>query len=122
MNKTKKILVSVIAVILILVFIIPFFKLYEIIINRPVIGGFGVWSGPSYFEGFFISYSFFVTLALTIFGGRKKYYILAVLLLLIFLIQISVLESLIVSAGAAIVAWLVSHLILLVKRKIAIKK
>jgi hypothetical protein len=72
---------------------------------------------PGYFEGFFISYSFFVTLAITIFGGRNKYRDLAVLLLIIFLIQLGSLESLIVSIGAAIAAWLIAQAILFIKRK-----
>jgi len=72
----------------------------------------------SYFEGFFISYSFFVTLALTIFGGKNKYRILAALLLLIFLIQLGSLESLIISIGAAIAAWLIAQAILFLKNKI----
>jgi hypothetical protein len=97
---------------------VPFLKLYEIIVNRPVVGGMGIWVGPSFFEGFFISYSFFVTLALTIFVSRKKYLILAALLLPIFLIQIAVPESLIVSAGAAVVAWFIAQAILFVKKRL----
>jgi hypothetical protein len=73
---------------------------------------------PEYFEGFFISYSFFVTLAMTIFGGRNKYRALVVLLLIILAIQLVDLESLIVSFCVALIAWLIAQVALMIKRKI----
>jgi hypothetical protein len=76
---------------------------------------------PEYFEGFFISYSFFVTLAMTIFGSKNKYRILAFLLLIIFIIQLGSLESLIVSIGAALAAWLIAQAILIIMKKISKK-
>jgi hypothetical protein len=121
MSKIQNFLVVLAIIILIVIFTVPFLDLYQFIVGRPVYGGMGVLSGRSYFEGFFISYSFFVTLAITIFGGLKKYFALVILLAIIFLIQISVPESLIVSAGAAIAAWLIAQAILIIKKKISKK-
>jgi hypothetical protein len=125
MSKTKKALLVFCTIVLIL-FCIPLFGfiykfIYESISGSPF-GGCGMtmfcFKHPEYFEGFFVSCSFFITLAITIFGGRKKYWTLAALLVIIFLIQVGVPESLIVSAGAALIAWLIAQAILLIKRKI----
>ena len=63
--------------------------IYEDMFGLKIGGGAGIsiysFEHPEYFEGFFFSYSFFVTLALTIFGGKKKYQLLAILLGLIML-------------------------------------
>jgi hypothetical protein len=96
-------------------------KFYELLIGYKLSSDFWGTGHPEYFEGFFISYSFFVTLAMTIFGGRKKYWILTVLLGIIFLIQIIAPESLIISAGAALAAWLIAQAVLLLKKKISKK-
>jgi hypothetical protein len=121
MKKTKTFLVAIVTIILIFVFTSPFLSLLEKITVRG--GGLGsfIMSGRDYLSGFFISYSFFVTLVMTIFGGKKKYPILAILLLIIFLIQLGSLESLIVSIGAALVAWLIAQGILIIKKKVSKK-
>ena len=117
MKKTKNFLVILITAILIFIFTSPFLDLFAKITREGVYAGFFGLSGKDYPTGFVISYSFFVTLAITIFGGKNKYRTLAVLLLIIFLIQLGALESLIISIGAAVVAWLIAQAILIVKRK-----
>lgn len=95
--------------------------IYEDVFGGKIDGGVGIsiysFEHPEYFEGFFISLSFFITLALTIFGGKKKYQLLAVLLGLVLLVQVGVPESLIISAGAAVVSWFLAQVILLIKKK-----
>jgi hypothetical protein len=121
MSKVKIFLVVLVTIILIFVFTSPFLELFAKITGQGTYGGFFGLSGKAYEEGFFISYSFFVTLAMTIFGDKNKYHILAVLLLIIFLIQLGVLESLIISIGAAVIAWLIAQAVLVLKRKIGKK-
>jgi hypothetical protein len=126
--KKVKLLLIILTTVLIIVFTPLFGSLFKLIIESTG-GRIGSCVGvtiycfdhPEYFEGFFISYSFFVTLAMTIFVGKNKYPILAVLLLIIFFIQLGSLESLIVSIGAAIAAWLIAQVVLIVKKKISKK-
>jgi hypothetical protein len=121
MSKFKKVLIPV-AIFLLICFFTPLSgKLYELLVGYSLSSGFWGTGHPEYFEGFFISYSFFVTLAMTIFGGKNKYHILAVLLLIIFIIQLGSLESLIVSIGTAVSAWLIAQAILIIKKKISKK-
>jgi hypothetical protein len=117
MNKVKNFLVILFTIILIVVFTSPFLDLFAKITGEGTHFGFFGLSGKAYGTGLVISYSFFVTLAMTIFGGKNKYRILAVLLLIIFLIQLGALESLIISIGSAVAAWLIAQTILIVKRK-----
>jgi hypothetical protein len=60
---------------------------------------------------------------MTIFGGRKKYRMLMVSLGVVFLILLilSALELLIISIGAAVVAWLIAQAVLFLKNKISKK-
>jgi len=121
MKRVKIFLVALITIILTFVFS-PLFSDFFEKITTSACGLAGFLLGcNSYFEGFFISYSFFITLMLTIFGGKNKYRTLAVLLLIIFLIQLGSLESLIVSIGAAVIAWLIAQAILVIKKKISKK-
>jgi hypothetical protein len=120
MKKVKPLLITLATILLILIFTLPFLSLFEKITREA--SGFGSFLfSRDYPAGFVISYSFFVTLMLTIFGGKYKYHTLTVLLLIIFLIQLGSLESLIVSVGAAIAAWLIAQAILFLKKK-AVKK
>jgi hypothetical protein len=121
MKKLQGFFVFLVTATLIFIFTNPFLLLFAKITKQSIYGGSWGFSGKAYEEGFFISYSFFITLALVIFGGKKKYQILSVLLALIFLIQIGVPESLIISAGTAIIAWLIGTAALFIKGKI-IKK
>jgi hypothetical protein len=125
MNKTKGFLIFSITIILTLL-AAPFFgTIYKYVyesISGSDFGGCGMtlfcFKHPEYFEGFFISYYFFATLAISIFSTKKRYILLAAFLLPMFLLQISVLESLIVSAGAAVIAWVIAMVVLTVKKKI----
>jgi hypothetical protein len=121
MGKFKTFFIWVIVFLLICFFTPLLGKFYELLIGYRLSSGFWGTGHPEYFEGFFISYSFFVTLAMIIFGGRKKYWILAALLVIIFLIQIVVPESLIISAGASLIAWLIAQAVLFLKKKISKK-
>lgn len=119
MSKLKPFLL-IIAVFILICFFTPFLgKFYEFLVGYKLSSGFWGTGHPEYFEGFFLSYSFFVTLVIMIFGGNKKYLALAILLGVIFLIQIISLESLIVSVGVAIVAWLIAQAVLFFKKKIS---
>jgi hypothetical protein len=128
MSKKYKVFLIFLTILLVVAFMPLFGSLFKLIIESTG-GKIGACTGmtiycfnhPEYFEGFFISYSFFVTVALTIFGGKNKYRILAVLLLIIFLIQLGSLESLIVSIGAAVAAWLIAQAVLIVEKKIVKK-
>ena len=128
MSKKYKVFSVFLTIMLIIIFTPLFGSLFKLIIESTG-GKIGHCVGmtifcfdhPEYFEGFFISYSFFVTLAMTIFGGKNKYRALAVLLLIFFLIQLGSLESLIISIGAALAAWLIAQAILIIKKKISKK-
>jgi hypothetical protein len=120
MKKAKVFLVVLATIVLIIIFTLPFLNLFE----KITVGGGGFGSfimSRDYLAGFVISYSFFVTLAMTIFGCKNKYRILAVLLLIIFIIQFGSLESLIISIGAAVSAWLIAQAILIIKKKVSKK-
>jgi|WetSurMetagenome_2_1015567.scaffolds.fasta_scaffold26477_3 hypothetical protein len=73
------------------------------------------------FIDFFISYSFFTTLFLVLFGGKRKYIYLAVLLVLELLILFGIWEVWAILAGTAFVAWLIAQTILVIKKKISKK-
>jgi len=125
MGKKHRAFLFFLTIVLIMVFT-PLFGFFFKLIIESTGGKIGACVGmtiycfdhPEYFEGFFISYSFFVTLILIVFGRKYKYHSLAVLLLIIFLIQLGSLESLIVSISAAIVAWLIAQAVLFIKNKV----
>jgi hypothetical protein len=117
MSKIQKAIIVLTTAILILIFTSPFLELFAKITGRSLYSGSWGFSGKAYEEGFFISYSFFVTLAVMIFGGRKKYGMLTVLLGVAFLILIIAPELLIVSVGAALVAWIIAQVVLVLSNK-----
>jgi hypothetical protein len=119
MSKIFKFVLIFIFFFLLICLLTPFVGgFYELMVGYKLSSGFWGSGHPEYFEGFFISYSFFTTLAITIFGSSKKYFVLAAFLLPILLIQISVPESLIISVCAAIVAWLIAQVVLIINKKI----
>jgi hypothetical protein len=121
MKKFKVFLLALLTFLLIIIFTSPFLELFAKITKQSIYGGSWGFSGKAYEEGFFISYSFFVTLAVMIFGGRKKYWILTVLLGVAFLILIIAPELLIISVGAAVAAWLIAQAVLVLKKKVSKK-
>ncbi|MDD5528268.1 MAG: hypothetical protein PHO56_04870 [Patescibacteria group bacterium] len=68
-----------------------------------------------------MSYSFFVTLFLTIFGGRRKSVYLVILLGIVFIIFFNGWQDLSILVAAAVAAWLIAQAVLILKQKI-IKK
>lgn len=121
MTKTKVFLMILITALLIFIFTSPFSDLVAKITRGGAGFGSFIISGRDYLAGVVVSYSFFVTLIMTIFGGKNKYRILAVLLLIIFLIQLGSLESLIISIGVAVVAWLIAQAVLILRKKMVRK-
>ena len=119
MKKINVFLLSLLTFLLIIIFTSPFLELFAKITKQSIYWGSWGLSGKAYLEGFFISYSFFVTLVMTIFGGRKKYRMLMVSLGVVFLILLvlSASELLIISIGVAIVAWLIAQVVLFLKKK-----
>lgn len=93
-------------------------ELYEKIIGRKISTGFWGPSHPEYIEGFFLSYTFFVSLFVTIFVEAKKYIIWGILIgiALLFDLMLGAWESFIIDAGAVFVGWLLAQAILLVKK------
>jgi len=120
MNKKNKFLLSSIAGVLIIIFIPLFGGLYEKYLG-PVSGGF-FWgpSHPEYIDGFFVSYMFFVSLFVFIFGGEKKYKVASILLGILLFIDLVLgsIEGLIIDIGVILIGWLLAHGILLIYSKI----
>ena len=118
--KLKNIILLVITIILIILFT-PFFgNLYEKIIGREITTWFLGPENPEYFEGFFMSYAFFITLIITLFVNKKKYNILGIFLglLLLFYLFIGAWEGLIINLGTIILVWLVAQIILFIYKKL----
>ena len=70
-SRLKSLTLIIVTVILVFLFT-PFFGgLYERIIGRQISSGFWGLSNPEYFEGFFVSYAFFVTLVIVLFYKSK---------------------------------------------------
>lgn len=121
MNQTtKKLLVAVVTVVLIIIFTPFFSNLYEMIIGRNITTWFAGSVNPQYFEGFMMSYAFFVTLMVIIFGARNKYKLLAVLvgLLLLFDVFLASWEGLIIDFSTALVAFIFAQIILFTYKKL----
>lgn len=118
MNKKNKILLFLSTIFLIIVFTPSAGSLYEVIIGRKITTWFWGPSHPEYIEGFFMSYMFFVSLFVTIFGGEKKYKIGGSLLgILLFIdVVLGAWESLIIGIGAILIGWLLAQGILLIKK------
>lgn len=125
MNFFKKILVTSLSLVLI-IFCAPLFGyLYKVILGEKHSGGFFIWTfeHPEYFGGFFIAYAFFSSLFLTIFGGKRKYLYLLILLGIEFLIFYDAgIILLFILVVPAIVAWLIGQTALLIKKKATLKK
>ncbi len=99
----------------------PWFgRLYEKILGRKLSSFIWGPDNPQYLDGFFMSYVFFVTIFIMIFGTKNKYKHLAFALGIIFAFDIllGVWEGLIINIGIAIVAWLLAQGILFVKKYI----
>lgn len=119
MNKKKLLLIIAISVLVIL--LTPYFgKLYELIIGRKITTWFVGPVNPSYYEGFLLSYSFIVTLLLTLFITERKYkkllYFLGIII--IFDIFLFAWENLIINIAAIITAWILAQIILLIFKSV----
>lgn len=119
MIKRKKYFILVILMLLMVISVPYFGRLYEIIIGHKAGGWFWGPSHPEYFEGFFMSYMFFVSFYVTFFGGEKKYKNLAILtgLVLLFDLFLVAMEELVIDFGFALIGWLLAEIALRVKEK-----
>ena len=118
--KFKNLVLIIVTIILIIIFT-PFFGyLYEKIIGHEITTWFLGPENPEYFEGFFVSYAFFITLIITLFVIKKKYKILGILLglLLLFDLFIGAWEGLIINLGTIIIAWLLAQITLFIYKKL----
>ncbi len=122
MSTRKKIILFLSIIILIIVFTPIFGNLYKYYFG-PVSSGFFL--GPSHPErvsGFFMSYVFFITLLLTIFGGKKKYRLIAILLLVALILLLGSWEDFIINIVLIIVGWLLGWAIKMIYQKAIAKK
>jgi len=120
MNKRKKYLLLIILILLI-IYSIPYSgKLYELIIGHKAGGWFWGPSHPEYFEGFFISFMFFVSFFVTFFGGIKKYRNLLIItgIILFFDLFLGAIEELVIDFCFALAGWLLAELGLRALRKV----
>lgn len=118
-SKLKKLILFVVISTLIILFT-PFFgSLYEKYFG-PITSGFIGLSNPQYFEGFFVSYAFFITFMLTLFLNHKKYKTLGIFLGIIFAFDlfIGAWEGLIINLVVVIIAWLLAQIILFISKKL----
>ena len=117
--KFKNLVLIIVTIILIIIFT-PFFgNLYNKYFG-PITSGYLGLSNPEYFDGFFISYTFWITSIITLFVNKRKYNILGILLglLLLFYLSIGAWEGLIINLGTIIIAWLVAQIILFTYKKL----
>jgi hypothetical protein len=124
MSKVRKIFLFLLTTALIIVFTPILGLLFKAIIQTSgghIASCMGVsifcFDHPEYFEGFFMSYSFFVAFMLTLFGGKYRYHNLVVLMILIILIQMVYWETSILSLIAAAIGLFVSKAFLFLKKK-----
>ncbi|MFA4871930.1 MAG: hypothetical protein WC610_02640 [Patescibacteria group bacterium] len=115
MSTKNKIILFLFIVILIIIFTPAFGGLYEKIIGRRITSWF-LGGHPEYFEGFFVSYMFFVPLLLTLFKISKKVLLSAVIVVL--LISLLSIEVFLVSLATAIIGWLLAQIILLISKQL----
>lgn len=122
MNKYFKTLIIFIAIFVLMIIFTPIFgALYGTIINRPMSAGF--WGpDPKLFSGFFLAYVFFISLVLTIFGDKNKYWIIVALVAVELLFFFGAWEAVVIDAIAAIIGWLLGEATLLVYNKAMNKK
>jgi hypothetical protein len=120
MNQTtKKILLIIITIALIIILTPAFGSLYEKIIGRQVSAGFFGLDNPEYFEGFFMAYAFFVTLVTILFFTSKRNKILSLFLGALFLLNIisGTWKSLMVNIGTIIIAIILAQIIKIIYKK-----
>jgi hypothetical protein len=103
----------ILAAILIICFTPLIYALYASFFGEPAfVGDYAV-----FFTCFFVSYSFFTTLLLTLFGKKRKYIYLAVLLIIELLIFWGIWEVYAIFGGTIVIAWLIAQAIFLAKKK-----
>jgi len=117
--KFKNLVLIIVTIILIIIFT-PFFGYLYNKYFGPITSGYLGLSNPEYFDGFFISYTFWITSIITLFVNKRKYNILGILLglLLLFYLSIGAWEGLIINLGTIIIAWLVAQIILFTYKKL----
>jgi hypothetical protein len=116
--KKKSILIFIIFLVLLFLFVPILGSLYERFLGPTSVGFLGP-SHPEYISGFFISYALFVSFFITVFKNNKKYKWLAILVGILFLLDIilGVWEDLVINLGAALVGWILGISVLAIKNK-----
>lgn len=109
------------------IFLTPVFAvLFEKITGSPL--GYGSldigFSHPEYFEGFFFSSAFVLTLGIIIFTGKFRYWIFATTIGLEFLLLLLIqyFELLILDVCAALIAIILGEAVLFINRRIKVGK
>ena len=115
MNKKVKLAIEVLVMLVLLVLCSPFFGLLH---SKLVTNAGGSFIGDTiswnFIFGFFMSYAFFVTLFLTIFGGKRKYWAIIILVGLELLFFFGAWQSVIIDLVTAIIGWLIGEVVLLI--------
>ncbi|MFA6919210.1 MAG: hypothetical protein WC244_03855 [Patescibacteria group bacterium] len=117
MKKINPWLLMLIIIILIIVFTPIFGFFYKELAGTAS----SFFWGPShleYFDGFFIAYSFFIPLLLTIFGGKRKYVFFIILIILELLVFLGYWQGFTIDAITAMVGWLLGEGILRIYKSV----
>lgn len=123
MDKVRKNFTYIILILLIIISTPYFGELYKIILGRPIGGWFWGPAHPEYFEGFFMSFMFFVPLFVVFFGGTKKYRNLAILagMVLLFDLFLGAIEEFVIDIVFALLGWVLAEIGLRASQKITHK-
>jgi hypothetical protein len=118
MKKINVFLLTVLAILLIIVFMPLFNGLYEVFFGSNS-GDLWALMIPKYTMGFFISYAFFVSFFVSLFGGKNKYTIASIFLgiLGIFDFWIGSLELLIIHILIIFLGWTLAQGVILIKKR-----
>lgn len=116
-SKLKNAILTIITIILIIIFT-PFFGgLYDKYFGPVSTGFFWGPENPEYFEGFFVSYAFFITF-FTIILGKYKYFSIFIGLLILFYLFLTAWAELIINLLVVIISWLLAQIIKFIYKKI----
>ncbi|MDD5527496.1 MAG: hypothetical protein PHO56_00780 [Patescibacteria group bacterium] len=123
MLKKGNVLILFLFVVLTFFLTPSFATLYEMITGTNIRSGSWADVGfghPEYFEGFFLSSAFILTLGIILFAGKFRYWIFAIVIGLesLLLLVIQSFGPLIVDACASLIAIILGEAILFAKRRI----
>lgn len=117
MKKSLKMgLLILLNIILIILFAPLLGKLFSIITGERGGSWIGDESSWNFIFGLFMGYSFFVSLFLTIFGGKNKYWMIVILIGLE-LFFLGAWLTMVIIVLSAIIGWFLAQIILLISRQ-----